>query len=141
MEQPVNSNRKAGFTLVEFCVATLIMMVGLLGMLKAVNMAFEQNLGTVIRNEAASVADEQMVLAKNTESSTANFVVLAQGATADSSSTVVRKLRNGNFTYNINRHDTGMSARTKEVIIRVSWVYRGKTVDHRVTSLISNPGL
>lgn len=141
MEQRVNSNRAEGFTLVEFCIATLIMMVGLLGLLKAVNMGLEQNLGTVIRNEAVSVADEQMAQVKKTESTAAGYVVVAQGSTTGSASTLERKIRKGNKTFQIDRRDIGMSTKSKEVMIRVSWTYHNKTLDHRVTSLLVDPSL
>lgn len=141
MVQHVSSNRESGFTLVEFCVATLIMMIGLLGLLKAVNMGIEQNLGTVLRNEAVSVADEQMMQVKKTESTPAGYVVVAQGAAVDSTSTLTRKVRNGNVLFRVDRHDTGMSTKSKEVIVRVSWTYRNKTLDHRVTSLLIDPNL
>ncbi len=139
MERHVNSNKDAGFTLIEFCVATLILMVGLLGLLQAVNLAIQQNLGTMLRNEAVSVADEQMVFAKTSESTTSGYITVAQGATVKSASTVNRKIRGANFTYTINRSDTGMSDKTKEVVIQVSWTYRDKTVSHNAASLISSP--
>ncbi len=60
----MNSNNRSGFTLIEFCFAVLIMMVGLMGLLQTINMATLHNLGTVLRNEAISLADEQMVMTK-----------------------------------------------------------------------------
>jgi type IV pilus assembly protein PilV len=47
----VSLNKRTGFTLIEFCVAVLIMMVGLLGLLQAINLATEQNLASIRRNE------------------------------------------------------------------------------------------
>jgi type IV pilus assembly protein PilV len=139
MEPHVNSNNAAGFTLIEFCVATLIMMVGLLGLLQAVNLAAQQNLATVIRNEAVSVADEQMVFAKAAESTASTYISVVQGTTITATSTVNRKVRGGNSTFTITRSDSGMSAKSKEVEILVSWTYRSQVQNHRVTSLFSNP--
>lgn len=64
MRASVYSNNRSGFTLIEFCVAVLIMMVGLLGLLQAVNMATQHNLGNLLRNEAISVADELATMIK-----------------------------------------------------------------------------
>lgn len=138
MEPCVNSNKEAGFTLIEFCVATLITMVGLLGLLQAINMAVEQNLGTMLRNEAISVADEQMVLVKNAALTTAGFDGIASVTTPV---LIVRKIRGGNFDYSVFTDVTAMSTQAKEVVIRVSWKYKNRTPDpeHRATSLILSP--
>ena len=49
-----------GFTLVEVMVAIGIMLVGLLGLLAAINVATEQNLKTAARNEAMQIAEDYM---------------------------------------------------------------------------------
>ncbi|MDD2898470.1 MAG: prepilin-type N-terminal cleavage/methylation domain-containing protein [Desulfuromonadaceae bacterium] len=126
MGQNARLNNQSGFTLIEFCVAVLIMMVGLLGLLQAVNLAAEQNLGTVIRNEAVAVADELMLEVKNNPALTPP-------------STVTRRVRNGNFVFTINQQQTVVSANSKEVIIRVSWTYKNKTLNHQISSLITQP--
>ena len=119
MEQSVYSNKKAGFTLIEFCVATLIMMVGLLGLLQGVNLAIEQNLGTLIRNEAVSVADEQMVFAKSAAATSTGFDAMV---TLSSPDTVSRKIRGGGFTFKIYRDVTVKSPKSKEVRILVDGI-------------------
>lgn len=136
MVQCVNLNKEGGFTLIEFCVATLIMTIGLLGLLQAVNLAYETNKGTILRNEAVSVADEQMVLIKTVASTTAGFTSLASLSTG---ATVSRKIRAGSFSYTVNRTVTQMSTNSKEVVIQVSWTYKTKSLNHKSTSLILNP--
>jgi type IV pilus assembly protein PilV len=50
----------AGFTLVEVLMAMLIMTVGLLGMLQAVNVAYQHNSRNKLREEALLVGEEQI---------------------------------------------------------------------------------
>jgi type IV pilus assembly protein PilV len=130
----VNSNNQTGFTLIEFCVAVLIMMVGLMGLLQAVNMAALHNLGTVLRNEAISLADENMVLAKTEVSDSVTFTNLAA-----TSALINRKTRSGFCNYSVNRSIMSAGANSKEVAVRVSWRYKGSKFNHVISSLITNP--
>ena len=127
----VNLINKSGFTLIEFCVAVLIMMVGLLGLLQAVNLATEHNLATLLRNEATSLADEQMVAAK----------VLAFNSLVPATSYVNRKTRAGFSNYSVVRAipSPPPSTNTKEVSVRVSWRYKGNRLNHTVSTFITNP--
>ena len=139
MRQQLNVNliNKSGFTLIEFCVAVLIMMVGLLGLLQAVNLATEHNLGTVLRNEAVSVADEQMVLAKASVIDGVTFTALNPLSVY-----VNRKIRGGFSNYSVAwSPPTSASTSTKEISVRVSWRYKGSKLNHTISTLITNPAL
>jgi len=138
----VNLTDKSGFTLIEFCVAVLIMMVGLLGLLQAVNLATEHNVGSLLRNEAISLADEQMVAAK----------VLPFSDLVSSASYINRKTRGGFSNYSVVRstqisHSTPDPvtslpvASSQEVSVRVSWRYKGNKLSHTISTLITNPAL
>ncbi|MSN26357.1 MAG: prepilin-type cleavage/methylation domain-containing protein [Geobacter sp.] len=130
---------KSGFTLIEFCIAVLIMMVGLLGLLQAVNMATEHNLGSLLRNEAISLADEKMVEAK----------ILPFANLVSDASYINRRTRGGFKNYSVVR--TTQPSRTveyppgvytvtsQEVSVRVSWRYKGTQLSHTVSTLITNP--
>ena len=61
---PVNTNNQ-GFTLIEFLVAIVILMVGLLGLLQTVNYAIVNNTTNQLRQEALLLADERMNLEKS----------------------------------------------------------------------------
>jgi type IV pilus assembly protein PilV len=130
----VTIDNRSGFTLIEFCVAVVIMMVGLLGLLQAVNMASVHNLGSLLRNEAISVADEQMVLTKAAVYDATTFAALAA-----SSSLVNRKARGGFANYSVNRTVSAASTNSREVAVRVSWRYKGNKINHIISSLILNP--
>jgi len=134
MAPRVSLNSRSGFTLIEFCVAVLIMMVGLLGLLQTVNMATLHNMGSLLRNEAISLADEQMVLAKTTVFDTSTF-----GLLADAASLINRKTRSGFANYSVNRSVTTASTNSKQIEVRVSWRYKGNKLDHRISSLVTSP--
>lgn len=139
MQQQLNVNliNKSGFTLIEFCVAVLIMMVGLLGLLQSVNLATEHNLGTALRNEAVSVADEQIVLAKASVIDGVTFSALNP-----QSIYVNRKTRSGFGNYSVAwSPPTSASTSSKEISVRVSWRYKGNKLSHTISTLITNPAL
>ena len=134
MEPIVSLNNRSGFTLIEFCVAVVIMMVGLLGLLQAVNIASVHNLGSLLRNDAISVADEQMVTAKASVYDSATFAALAT-----TSGIMSRKARGGFTNYSVNRTVTTVSTNSKEVAVRVSWRHKGNKANHTISSLVTNP--
>lgn len=140
LQRSVSLINKAGFTLIEFCVAVLIMMVGLLGLLQAVNLATEHNLGSLLRNEAVSLADEQMVATK----------ILAFTDLQPATSYINRKTRAGFSNYSVVRTTqvsrstahpiTGViTVTSQEVSVRVSWRYKGSKLSHTISTLIANP--
>lgn len=131
---------KNGFTLIEFCVAVLIMMVGLLGLLQAVNLATEHNLANLLRNEAISLADEQMVAVK----------VVSYDSLVPGTNYINRKTRAGFNNYSVVRtmqvsrtiiHPVTLvpTATSQEVSVRVSWRYKGSKFNHTISTLIANP--
>lgn len=143
MGQSVNSNNRAGFTLIEFCVAVVIMMVGLLGLLQAVNIATVHNLGTLIRNEALTLADERMVRAKSSVIDGITFDSLVSD-TPGASNLVPRNVRTGFCNYSVvlsvttaGTTSTGISS--KLLNSRVTWRYKGTKNSHAISSIVVNP--
>ncbi len=128
----------AGFTLVEFCLAFLILAIGLLALLQTVNVAIRHNLATLIRNEATALADEQMVALKTAVIDTTTFT-----AVASSASSTDRLSRNFFCNYSV---VTAVSTpvpngTTKAVEIRIAWRYKEVKNSHAVSSFIVNPDL
>jgi len=136
MEQYVSSNNQAGFTLIEFCIAVFIMMIGLLGLNQAINVASMNNLGNLLRNEAISLADEQMLLTKSSVYNEPTFAAMSS-----SSALVRRKTRTGFTNFSVVRTvpSTATSPNSKEVILRVSWRIKGVKLNHTLSTLITNP--
>lgn len=124
-------NNKA-FTLIEFLVAVVIMMVGLLGLLQAVNVALNHNLQNQLRNEAVQVADSFMAkeLAKG-------FDVISTGTTANPKyATESRQVMNGFKNYSVARYWTEYQ-NSKEIRYQVIWRFKGARYTHDAAGVIS----
>lgn len=117
-----------GFTLVEFLVAIVILMVGLLGLLQTVNVAINSNLQNQLRNEAVVVADRAMAHE------------LAKGFDAVSTSTnnvnATRRVLNGFKNFSVSRTGTAFQ-NSKEIRFEVSWRYKGARYTHNAGGLVS----
>ncbi len=140
MEQHVSSDNHAGFTLIEFCVAVLIMMVGLLGLLQAVNMATVHNLGNLLRNEAITLADDRMLRAKASVYDAPTFAALASDTTS-AANLVSRGVRSGFANYSVVLTVVAVGVNTKELTSRVVWRYKGIKQTHTISSIVANPNL
>lgn len=114
---------KSGFTLVEFLVSLVILMVGLLGLLQTINFALQYNMSTQLRNEAASVGDARMSmeLAKP-------FDLIS---TVTSSKPVSRQILNGFKNYSVTRSGQNMT-NSKQVTVEVRWRYKNQSFTHTV---------
>jgi len=127
MELPVKQDNN-GFTLIEFLVSIVILMVGLLGLLQAVNISYSHNLQTQLRNEAVTVADSVMAgeVAKGYENA----------STSTSAIYVSRKILSGMKNYSVVR--TGSSLQnSKEITYEISWKYKGTRYTHNASGVIS----
>ncbi len=135
-QHPIVKSTDAGFTLIEFCLAVLIMTVGLLALLQSVNVALNHNLANTIRNEATALADEQMVAIKTSVVDTASFAAVAPAGTY-----LNRLSRNFFCNYSVITYvpTPYPSATSKEVDVKVVWRYKGTLYNHAISSLIVNP--
>ena len=113
----------AGFTLIEFLVAIVILMVGLLGLLQTVNLALQHNLTTQLRNEAVALGDAQM---SNELSKPFDLI-----STVTSVKSVSRHVLAGDKTFSVTRSGTAMP-NSKQVQIEVSWTYKNNQYTHDV---------
>jgi len=127
--------RQGGFTLIEVLVSIVILMVGLLGMFQAVNLALDKNLENQLRQKAIAVAEQQLNDLKgrsfsNITGNTSNFVRVASGSIFKNIS--------------VQRQITDLAATnslTKQVSIRVWWNYRGRPYEHQTASGIGSTEL
>ncbi|MEI6305410.1 MAG: prepilin-type N-terminal cleavage/methylation domain-containing protein [Deltaproteobacteria bacterium] len=119
----------SGFTLIEFMVAILILMVGLLGMLQGINLAMDKNLENTIRNEGALLADEMMMAKRNK-----TFAALSTTTTNN----VVNRYNRGVYkNYSVQQVVNMTTSNTKEIIINVSWKHRNQRKTQSVSSFVS----
>lgn len=109
-------------------VAVIIMMVGLLGLLQAVNMGILQNMNSLLRTEGVATADWH--LAREMSKS---FDLVS---TSTRLATDQRPVLNGFKQYSVVR--TGVTySNSKQVNITVSWRNKGTRYIQESTSVIS----
>lgn len=129
MEPTVIRNSK-GFTLIEFLVAIVILMVGLLGLLQTVNYAIVHNMTNQLRQSAILLADEQMQI----ETAKRFDVIPASGTVT----TDVKRLVNGApYDYTVAMTYASPTTRTKSIAMQVTWTYKGKQYQHGLSSYSS----
>jgi len=130
----VKPNNNEGFTLIEFLVAMVILMVGLLGLLQAVNYTIGHNMTTQLRDEAVRLADEKMTVEKSRV-----FDAIATGSSGKTEETVDVNVMNAFKNYSVVKEAdflTG-SANTKSLQVEVVWKYKGVRYSHVISSLVS----
>lgn len=120
------SRNEGGFTLIEFLVAIVILMIGMLGLLQAVNVALQYNTTTQMRNEAVALGDAEMSreLAKP-------FDQISVPTTASRKSVQI-----GLKNYSVARSGADMT-NSKQVNIAVSWTYKRNRYTHNVYGVSS----
>jgi type IV pilus assembly protein PilV len=119
-----------GFTLIEFLVAIVIIMVGLLGLLQAVNTGLLYNLNTQLRAEAVAVADRYLAreMAKS-------FDLVS---TSVMNRTDSRPILSGFKNFSVVRQGSILSTgNSKQVGIVVSWRHKNKRFTQEASSVIS----
>ncbi len=129
------TDNNKGFTLIEFLVALVILMVGMLGLLQSINLALNSNLENILRTEAVTLADDRMMS------------IRAKSFTAISTTTlgynVPRDIRGIFKNYSVREAvsvvtTTDLGApRSKQIDIDVIWKIKAKRSTHSISSIIS----
>jgi len=129
-----------GFTLIEFLVSIVILMVGLLGLLQAVNVSYSHSLQNQLRNEAVIVADDEMAkeLAKGFEGVAPVIVPGVPTPPVLRNYTVSRKILSGFKLYSVSRTGSVLDTQnTKQVTLEVRWNYKGVRYTHNASGALS----
>jgi type IV pilus assembly protein PilV len=139
---PALQRDNSGFTLIEVMMAILILMVGMLGLLQAINLALEVNMRNQVREEAVYVANQVM-----SEMRGGGFDNISVAATPTQTYTysarqLPSKIRGVSRTYNVIRSSRVLSTvdakpATKELAVLVTWEYKGVEYQNRVVAPIS----
>ena len=124
------SNDK-GYSLIEVLIALLLAALVFAGLLKSSLLVINTNLDNLLRDEAATVADQQMTQVKNTPFNALPSVYTQQTATTTRS---IRAMTTIAFvtTQTVNPLD----ANNKSVTIQVSWTRNGQTRSQTYATLM-----
>jgi type IV pilus assembly protein PilV len=114
--------------------AILILMVGMLGLLQAINLALEVNMRNQVREEAVYLANQVM-----SEMRGGGFDNIS---VAYSTKLLPSKIRGVSRTYSVSRSSRVLSTvdakpATKELAVLVTWKYKGVEYQNRVVAPIS----
>lgn len=118
MAVSVKQNKK-GFTLIEVMVALVIFSFTMLALLSAVGSLVNLNMRNALRNEALSVADENMIALKTGRSI---------------SSPIIRNVMGAPVTYTLSSQSNVMG-NVSRIGLTVTWSYKGETYQHSVASI------
>lgn len=117
-----------GFTLIEIMIALVVLLIVFLGLMQGVLVSIDTNMRNVLREEAINIAQTQMNGQKDIM-----FVNLNAGTTT---ATVLRNFRNvTNFAYTAATTVTVMDLGHKQVVVTVSWTWKGQTYNYSKTGL------
>jgi len=119
---------KKGLTLVEVMIALLLLLLVSLAMLQTALMSIDSNMLNVLRDEAVKIAAQRMDEARNSDFDTLVNVDL----------TVTRNVRNvPDFPFATRRTVTIINANNRQVDITVTWLRKGQTYTHTISSILS----
>lgn len=139
LKLPKDSN---GFTLIEVMVAILILMVGMLGLLQAINLATEVNIRNQVREEAVYTANRVM---SEMRGRVFDNISVASPVTATytyGTYLLPSKIRGASRSYSVTRKSRVLSTVdgkdvTKELTVVVAWSYKGVGYQNQVVAPIS----
>lgn len=131
-----------GFTLIEVMMAILILMVGMLGLLQAINLALEVNLRNQVREEAVYVGEKVMNEMRGTGFDNISVATPATQSYTYATYQLPSRQRGVNRTYNVIRKSRVLSTVdakhvTKELTVLVTWTYKGVEYQNMVVAPIS----
>lgn len=125
-----------GFTLIELLIAIFILMFGMMALLYTISVAMSANQQNVIRDEAVSVAAQQMSIIKSTpytQLTTGENVIIG----LSTGSPLSREFRNTAVGYTVTTKIRTVTTDTLSVQVLVTWSLRGRPYQHSVTSMVS----
>ena len=107
-----------GFSLVELLVAMIIIIVGLLGLLEAVNVSMQTNTQNQLRNEAMQIGDGEM------NGLRVKPYALVSSAYADISVPSRQKGINKKYTVSRSGAKFGAYSASRELVVQVRWTFK-----------------
>jgi prepilin-type N-terminal cleavage/methylation domain-containing protein len=125
---------KKGTSLIEILVSLALVSIVFTGLLQSSILAVKTNVQNLVRDEAVSIAEQQMNVARNT-----SFDALVTAPTL----TINRNFRGiTNFPFGTNMNVTPLDNpnNNKQVAIAVTWSRQGVSYTHNITTVVRRPG-
>lgn len=131
-----------GFTLIEFLIAVVILMVGLLGMLQCINLAMGKNSETLFRNEALVLANDRIMLMKAKKFESLSTATVSSVVARSPRGVVLKNYSVNEVVTQITNSSlaTGLPA-SKKIDVRISWQYKNNRYTHDVSSILSTTSM
>jgi type IV pilus assembly protein PilV len=139
LKLPKDSN---GFTLIEVMVAILILMVGMLGLLQAINLATEVNIRNQVREEAVYTANRVLSEMRGRVFDNISVAATKKNFYTYATYQLPSKIRGASRSYSVTRKSRVLSTVdgkdvTKELTVTVAWSYKGVGYQNQVVAPIS----
>jgi len=114
-------------------IALVVLLLVFLALMHTTVLSIDANMKNILRDEGVSIADRQMMAARNTA-----YAALADGLTTG---TLQGRLRNysGNYFWWRQVSPLGSADEGKQVLIWVRWDWKGVSYWHRANTIIRNP--
>lgn len=129
MLQPILNHDSKGFTLIEVMVAIVIMLIGALGLLQALNVAMNHNVENQRREEVVRIAEGVMHDMRSQPF----------GTVFTPTTTVPSKLRSSNITYAVARRVTNVTTNvTDRYQVDVRWAHKNYSAVHTIVTIRGN---
>lgn len=142
MSAMISRRDNSGFSLIEVMMAILILMVGMLGLLQAINLAVEVNLRNQVREEAVYIGQRVMSEMRGKGFDNISVATTPTDMYTYSDYQVPSKVRGASRSYTVSRRSVVLSTVnlqpvTKQLEVIVKWTYKGVGYENRVVSPIS----
>lgn len=129
MLQPILTRDKQGFTLIEVMVAIVIMLVGALGLLQALNLAVDKNIQNQRRDEVVRIAEGVMHDMRSQPF----------GTVFNPTTTIPSKFRSSKISFTATRRVANVTANvTDRYQVDVRWAYKNYSSTHTIVTIRGN---
>jgi prepilin-type N-terminal cleavage/methylation domain-containing protein len=143
MQLQITAISNKGFTLVEVLVAVVILTIGLFGLMEAVVFSLNHNLNNQLRQEAASVADDVMVLEKAKPFDAISTIPTpgygAYNFHQLTSSRINLRIVNGaERRFTVTKRNLAQTSKSTNIDINVTWTHKQQQYSQSISSLVTN---
>lgn len=136
-KNPILISNEKGFSLIELLAALVILMVGLLGMLQAINISIQANLQNELRTQGVLVAEEQLSKIKSRPFGNISATGVSTGNAGEKSISVPVVMRSAFINYSVTNKVDNVSSTTKRINVGVRWKHKGNKYEQVVSAVVA----